>query len=472
MSTKKQMHNNEIRSSKQRSPKPTAKKLYQLTQQQIHPATIIQRSRLDPKSLTPQDVLQLQRTIGNQAVGRLFAGTVNVPVTHGQSVQYQDNLDKENKTGLPDDLKDGIENLSRMSMDDVKVHYHSSKPAQLQALAYTQGTDIYVGSGQEKHLPHEAWHVVQQKQGRVKQTFQARGVIINDAQELEREADDMGAKAFRMKQATRSHFFTPRPNFGVPPIQAKLVKVGENRYADDDQEDSLVNDGDVVYELVVEDKYGLWMADNWGEIILYDPETKQRMDKEGWRKVMRMLNTNYLLFNKPLPEALKKRLSAALKNEPEVIKSQSKLVQDLTPEVFPHIKKTFQKSETKQITQDEIANGASGDYAFEISPARLSVRYGGTELGFMTYTKAAKGQLLKVGELEVNNRYRGMNISRILMVMLAQLAVKTSEGKYSAGQDTDITNKGFWAQYSNNAITLLRRGDHQKIDVPDNPTVL
>ncbi|HCC51392.1 MAG TPA: hypothetical protein DEQ30_04490, partial [Porphyromonadaceae bacterium] len=72
-----------------------------------------------------------------------------------------------NKTGLPDDLKTGIENLSGYSMDDVRVHYNSGKPAQLQALAYTQGTDIHVAPGQEKHLPHEAWHVVQQKQGRV-----------------------------------------------------------------------------------------------------------------------------------------------------------------------------------------------------------------------------------------------------------------------------------------------------------------
>lgn len=35
---------------------------------------------------------------------------------------------------------------------------------------YSQGTDIHIGPGQEKHLPHEAWHVVQQKQGRVKPT--------------------------------------------------------------------------------------------------------------------------------------------------------------------------------------------------------------------------------------------------------------------------------------------------------------
>ncbi len=103
---------------------------------------------------------------------------------------------KENNTGLPDNLKSGIENLSGHSMNDVKVHYNSDKPAQLQAHAYAQGTDIHLASGQEKHLPHEAWHVVQQKQGRVKPTVQLkRGVPCNDDEGLEKEADVMGAKA-------------------------------------------------------------------------------------------------------------------------------------------------------------------------------------------------------------------------------------------------------------------------------------
>lgn len=74
---------------------------------------------------------------------------------------------KPNNTGLPDNLKSGVENLSGFSMDDVKVHYNSSQPAQLNALAYAQGTNIHIAPGQERHLPHEAWHVAQQKQGRV-----------------------------------------------------------------------------------------------------------------------------------------------------------------------------------------------------------------------------------------------------------------------------------------------------------------
>ena len=103
---------------------------------------------------------------------------------------------KENNTGLPDNLKSGIENLSSYSMDGVKVHYNSDKPAQLQAHAYTQGSNIYIAPGQNKHLPHEAWHVVQQKQGRVKPTTQMKGrVDVNDDRGLEKEANMMGSKA-------------------------------------------------------------------------------------------------------------------------------------------------------------------------------------------------------------------------------------------------------------------------------------
>ncbi|OQP68268.1 eCIS core domain-containing protein [Niastella populi] len=107
---------------------------------------------------------------------------------------------KQNNTGLPDNLKAGVEALSGFSMDDVKVHFNSEKPTQLQALAYAQGTDIHIAPGQEKHLPHEAWHVVQQKQGRVQATMQMKqGIAVNDDKGLEEEADVMGDRAVQMK---------------------------------------------------------------------------------------------------------------------------------------------------------------------------------------------------------------------------------------------------------------------------------
>jgi hypothetical protein len=117
-------------------------------------------------------------------------------------------------SGLPDRLRAGVQSLSGMSMDDVKVHYNSSEPSALQAHAYAQGSDIHLAPGREADLPHEAWHVAQQKQGRVAASTQLKGIGINDSSSLETEADTMGAKAMRVgasgaaegevKQATAS----------------------------------------------------------------------------------------------------------------------------------------------------------------------------------------------------------------------------------------------------------------------------
>jgi len=135
-----------------------------------------------------------------------------------------------NNTGLPDQLKSGIESLSGMSMDHVKVHYNSAQPAQLNAHAYAQGSDIHMGPGQEKHLPHEAWHVVQQAQGRVQPTRQmAGGTAINDNQALEHEADRMGAAALQQSAITgdsANHGHDCAPGYAAtPPMQRHVAQL-------------------------------------------------------------------------------------------------------------------------------------------------------------------------------------------------------------------------------------------------------
>ena len=130
---------------------------------------------------------------------------------------------RENRTGLPDTLKAGVESLSGLSVDDVRVHYGSAKPAEVGALAYTQGNAIHVGPGQEQHLPHEAWHVVQQKRGGVWPTGQANGLPLNDDAGLEREADTMGARA-SVAPRTAAMPLTPAMQQAVScaPIQRKI----------------------------------------------------------------------------------------------------------------------------------------------------------------------------------------------------------------------------------------------------------
>jgi hypothetical protein len=180
---------------------------------------------------------KLQETANNSRSPmqlKVFHGIANNSLQTDQTAQLQAMADdyyaqqkqpiqkKANNTGLPDNLKSGIENLSGYSMDDVKVHYNSDKPAQLQAHAYAQGTDVHLASGQEKHLPHEAWHVVQQKQGRVKPTMHMKGKVnVNDDVGLEKEADRMGEKAVTNTMVQHKKL-TTQSLIDSPSIQRKV----------------------------------------------------------------------------------------------------------------------------------------------------------------------------------------------------------------------------------------------------------
>jgi hypothetical protein len=149
-------------------------------------SSLTQRKLASAMSSSPRVVAQL-------AIHAAIDGSNRMQLQRRQADQL---APRPNRTGLPDRLKSGIESLSGLSMDHVDVHYNSAQPAQLGALAYARGNEIHVGPGQEKHLPHEAWHVVQQAQGRVKPTLQMKGgVRVNDDSGLEHEADVMGAKA-------------------------------------------------------------------------------------------------------------------------------------------------------------------------------------------------------------------------------------------------------------------------------------
>jgi hypothetical protein len=140
-----------------------------------------------PAAAALQQQAQMMSASASTVSLRALQSHMAVPVRHE---------DAPGKTGLPAQLKAGIESLSGLSMDGVQVHYNSAKPAQLQAQAFAQGSQIHVAPGQEQHLPHEAWHVVQQAQGRVRPTAQLKGSVpVNDDMGLEREADVMGGRA-------------------------------------------------------------------------------------------------------------------------------------------------------------------------------------------------------------------------------------------------------------------------------------
>lgn len=109
----------------------------------------------------------------------------------------------DNHTGIPDAVKQRMEDSFGTDFSSVRVHPESSKAPEVGALAYTQGTDIHFAPGQFKPdtaagrelLGHELTHVVQQFDGRVQPTTEISGMPVNDNEALEREADVMGAKA-------------------------------------------------------------------------------------------------------------------------------------------------------------------------------------------------------------------------------------------------------------------------------------
>lgn len=101
---------------------------------------------------------------------------------------------RENRTRIPTQLKERMEQSTGLCLDDVRVHYNSALPAKLDALAYTKGNQVEIGPGQERHLSHELGHVVQQKLGMMRANARhTSGEALNTDAGLERQADEIGA---------------------------------------------------------------------------------------------------------------------------------------------------------------------------------------------------------------------------------------------------------------------------------------
>ncbi len=166
---------------------------------------LLARKNLPDGGRVQSDAARQMKSVAGSSMSPLagFQGKMNAsPIVAGLGQLQRilndrpDTQPKANRTGLPEQLKSGLEALSGISLDGVRVHRNSSEPERAQALATAQGHAIHLGPGQERHLPHEAWHTVQQMQGRVKPTLQLKsGVLVNDDAGLEREADVMGARA-------------------------------------------------------------------------------------------------------------------------------------------------------------------------------------------------------------------------------------------------------------------------------------
>ena len=120
---------------------------------------------------------------------------------------------------LPKDVLGNMEQMMGADFSGVNIHQNSTNAHNVGALAYTQGEDIHFAPGQfdptsksgKELIGHELTHVVQQRQGRVQPTTQAKGLPVNDDEGLEAEADEMGRQAAQMKA-----------NPDAPPAQMSL----------------------------------------------------------------------------------------------------------------------------------------------------------------------------------------------------------------------------------------------------------
>jgi hypothetical protein len=169
-------------------------------------------------AMSPAHIMQLQRTIGNQAVQRMIANQ-NAPMQRAEpeeelqmkadpnaiqrAAPEEEELQmKADPNKMPKNVQSKMEGAFNSDFSNVKIH-QGSKASEVGALAYAQGNDIHFAPGQydpgsksgQELLGHELTHVVQQRQGEVKPTTQVNGLAVNDDPGLENEADQMGKRA-------------------------------------------------------------------------------------------------------------------------------------------------------------------------------------------------------------------------------------------------------------------------------------
>jgi hypothetical protein len=180
-------------------------------------------SRLPPSSAVhapaqlARDPAAASASAAHAAITREWTPTAMRPDLHPAPVQRKSAADAGEPArtapsgggqAMPETVQTRMEGAFATDFSAVRIH-EGQQARDMGALAYTQGADIHFAPGQyqpgsqsgQELLGHELAHVVQQSQGRVQATTQAKGVAVNDDPSLEREADEMGARAARGQPA-------------------------------------------------------------------------------------------------------------------------------------------------------------------------------------------------------------------------------------------------------------------------------
>ena len=262
MPSKEKAYSQDKTTARQRSNQPEARQ-FEIVDQPLHPATILQRAKANPRLLTPANMRQLQRTLGNQAVGRLLTKTGSAqsaiqrqlppekeeklmlkPATPGVGPEggkvppkVESAINRARGSGQPleSTVQEQMSHYLGHDFSGVRVHTGSEADTlnqQLSAKAFTTGRDIffrrgtyYPGSSSGRELiAHELSHVVQQSKGRVR--VGGGGMTVRPAADnFEREADAMGKQAALINRISYLQRDVADTGCGAPVIQRDLSVV-------------------------------------------------------------------------------------------------------------------------------------------------------------------------------------------------------------------------------------------------------
>ncbi|MFB7187943.1 DUF4157 domain-containing protein [Streptomyces sp. NPDC056230] len=165
-----------------------------------------------PSSRMTDALLELQRTIGNEAVVRMLqqdrhqhdagCGHQQPTAEPAQRSAVHDVLRAPGKP-LDEPLRQEMESRLGADFSDVRLHTDSAardSAAEVGARAYTSGSHVVIGDGGgDKHtLAHELTHVIQQRQGPVAGTDNRAGLSVSDpGDRFEREAEANAVRVMR-----------------------------------------------------------------------------------------------------------------------------------------------------------------------------------------------------------------------------------------------------------------------------------
>lgn len=151
MSSRKRAHRDDKTLLKRRSTRQEARIGGQSMPPQAQQSTLVQRARQDPGSLSTNDVLQLQRLVGNQAVMRQLGRSASRPAAAIQRVKGVEERGIKHRRIIKS--KELIKILSPKLKDDLSKHIFEAEPFnKAKDLKNPQGLHAYLTGGK---LPND-----------------------------------------------------------------------------------------------------------------------------------------------------------------------------------------------------------------------------------------------------------------------------------------------------------------------------